>query len=63
VCCSTFGEPEGLRDPQHTAVEIVVVDTGCGIQSDKLEHIFREFEQVDSTEQKPTGGTGVGKNL
>jgi signal transduction histidine kinase len=62
VRCSTFGEPEGLRDRQHTAVEIVVADTGCGIQSDKLEYIFREFEQVESSEQKPSGETGVGKN-
>jgi signal transduction histidine kinase len=63
VRCSTFGEPEGLRDRQHTAVEIVVADTGCGIQSDKLEHIFREFEHVESSENKSTGGAGVGKTL
>ena len=62
VRCSTFCEPEGLRDRQHTAVEIVVADTGCGIQSDKLEHIFREFEQVESSEQTATGEAGVGKN-
>lgn len=63
VRCSTSSGPEGLRDQQHTAVEIVVADTGCGIQSDKLEHIFREFEQVESSEQKPAGESGVGEEL
>lgn len=63
VRCSTSSGPEGLRDQQHTAVEIVVADTGCGIQSDKLEHIFREFEQVESSEQKPAGESGVGFGL
>ena len=61
--CSTFGEPEGLRDRQHTAVEIVVTDTGRGIQPDKLEHIFREFEQVESSDQRLAGEAGVGKAL
>ena len=60
--CSTFGEPEGLRDQHHTAIEISVADTGCGMQSDKLEYIFREFEQVESSEQKPGGEAGVGMN-
>jgi len=63
VCCSTFSEPEGLRDGQHTTVEIVVADTGCGMQSDKLEHIFRELEQVESSDQKATGEAGVGLGL
>ena len=52
-----------MRDHQHTAVEIVVTDTGCGIQPDTLEHIFREFEQVESSEQKPAGEAGVGKTV
>lgn len=59
--CTTFGEPEGLRAPSQTAVEIVVADTGCGIPPDKLEHIFREFEQVESSEPRTSGDSGVGK--
>lgn len=61
VRCSTFGEPEGLRDRHHTAVEIIVADTGCGMESSKLEHIFRELEQVEPPGQKSSGEAGVGK--
>jgi len=63
VRCHTFGEPEGLRGPKSTAVEIVVADTGCGIASDKLESIFREFEQVESSEPKTSGVAGLGEPI
>ncbi|KAL1745398.1 phytochrome-like protein [Schizophyllum fasciatum] len=59
----TFSEPEGLRDKQQTAVEIVVEDTGCGIAPAKLESIFREFEQVESAEPKTSTEPGVGLGL
>lgn len=45
-------EPTGLRNSGDVAVEIVVSDSGCGIPSEKLESIFREFEQVESTPQR-----------
>lgn len=61
VSCATFGEPEGLRGPAQTAVEIVVADSGCGIPPDKLENIFREFEQVESSGPKNSSDSGVGK--
>ena len=53
VECRAFEEPEGLRNSGNVAVEIVVSDTGCGIPSDKLESIFREFEQVEATPPIP----------
>ncbi|TRM64908.1 hypothetical protein BD626DRAFT_454990 [Schizophyllum amplum] len=59
----TFEEPEGLRDSRQTAVEIIVEDTGCGIQPSKLESIFREFEQVESSEPRTTTEAGVGLGL
>lgn len=59
--CTPFDEPEGLRGPAQTAVEIVVADTGCGIPPMKLESIFREFEQVESSEPKTGGDNGVGE--
>ncbi|KAF7365436.1 ATP-binding cassette transporter [Mycena venus] len=63
VGCTTFGEPEGLRGPRQTAVEIVVADTGCGIAPERLGTIFREFEQVESMEPRTSSGGGVGLGL
>ncbi|KAJ7718110.1 hypothetical protein DFH07DRAFT_860520 [Mycena maculata] len=63
VECTTFGEPEGLRGPNQTAVEIIVADTGCGIAPERLGSIFREFEQVESMEPRAGGGGGVGLGL
>ncbi|RXW22877.1 hypothetical protein EST38_g2993 [Candolleomyces aberdarensis] len=60
VECTTYGEPEGLRGENQMVVQIVVADTGCGIEETKLESIFREFEQVESTESKPNEGVGLG---
>ncbi|KAF9267585.1 hypothetical protein L218DRAFT_1074312 [Marasmius fiardii PR-910] len=63
VRCTTYNEPEGLRASSSTAVEIVVEDTGCGIPTNKLESIFREFEQVESSEPKTSAEPGVGLGL
>ena len=52
VECRSFGEPEDAQSPDTVAVEIIVSDTGCGILRDKLEGIFREFEQVEK-DQSP----------
>ncbi len=39
---------------------ITVKDTGIGIPPDKLESIFQEFMQVDSSTTRKVGGTGLG---
>jgi signal transduction histidine kinase len=41
-------------------VLIKVRDTGIGIPPDKLEAIFQEFTQVDSSTTRKAGGTGLG---
>lgn len=63
VSCHRFKEPRGLRSTKEVAVEIVVGDTGCGIESSKLEMIFREFEQVESAVPRPGSVPGLGLGL
>jgi signal transduction histidine kinase len=41
-------------------VHITVQDTGLGIPPDKLEAIFQEFTQVDTSTTRKVGGTGLG---
>jgi len=60
VWCRAFEEPDGLRSSRQTAVEIVVSDTGCGIDDEKLEKMFREFEQVESSGPRSNSEAGVG---
>ena len=60
VLCHRFKEPRGLRNLKEVAVEIVVGDTGCGIESSKLENIFREFERVETALPRQTKSAGLG---
>ncbi len=42
------------------SVKIDILDTGVGIPSDKMEHIFHRYAQADSSVAKKYGGTGLG---
>ncbi len=45
---------------EGTKLAITVHDTGMGIPQDKLEDIFKSFEQVDGSISRKYGGTGLG---
>lgn len=45
---------------QGENVLITVRDKGIGIPPDRLETVFQEFTQVDSSTTRKTGGTGLG---
>ncbi|MBC8192736.1 MAG: PAS domain S-box protein [Candidatus Marinimicrobia bacterium] len=47
---------EGTKRPTR----ISVLDTGIGIPEDRLESVFEEFQQVDSSTARKYGGTGLG---
>ena len=46
--CQVFEDPDATEEMDGVAVVIVVADTGCGMSTEKLESIFREFEQVEA---------------
>ncbi len=48
------------REDATVRLQFTIADTGIGIPSDKLEHIFSAFEQVDSSTTRQYGGTGLG---
>ncbi len=50
-------------EPGETAVDIIVSDTGSGIPSTALPHIFERFYVVDPARARGHSGTGLGLSI
>ncbi|MBT4758315.1 MAG: response regulator [Opitutae bacterium] len=48
------------QNEQTLDVEFAVTDTGIGISSEHLEHIFSNFKQAESSTSRRYGGSGLG---
>ena len=44
-------------------VRISVVDRGCGLSEEARQVVFEEFRQLDSSDRRKVGGTGLGMNI
>lgn len=49
-----------VEDGDHARLHITVEDTGIGIAPEHVDHIFGEFNQVESAEDRRYQGTGLG---
>ncbi len=60
--------PEGgcvkvAAEAEDSLVTISVTDTGIGIPKDRFDELFEPFHQLDSSERRKYGGTGLGLAL
>lgn len=58
----TFGCYQEVRG-QHSGITLYVKDTGIGIPKHKQEDIFEIFQQVDNSDTRKYGGSGIGLSV
>lgn len=57
------GRVEVQLEPAGKNVSVAISDTGAGIRSDFLPHIFERFRQADTSEKRTYGGLGLGLSI
>ena len=58
VLIRVTGVPNAESD--QCDIHVAIEDTGIGIETEKLEHIFEEFNQVEDKQNRAFEGTGLG---
>lgn len=49
--------------PQESGLRFDVIDSGIGIEANRIPHLFNRFVQEDGTIEQRFGGTGLGLNI
>lgn len=57
------GEDESQPEPLKHYAEIIIADTGTGVDEKEKERIFERFYQIRDSQHNPKGGTGIGLHL
>ena len=58
VTVRVTGQPE--PETEKVTLQVTVEDTGIGIPEDMIEHVFGEFNQVETERNRQFDGTGLG---